>query len=139
MKSCPFHDYYLEQAGSGFSKIYRGTQFQKGHGIGSFLRGLFRSIFPLIKTGAQTIGREALVGTAHLLNDFVEKKPAKESLKQRLMEVGGNLKEKAMNKIDKMVGSGCIKRKRKKKTFQTSKKRKTVKVKEKTRDIFSKN
>lgn len=109
---CPYQQYYANQAGSGIGAIYRGAPYQRGHGIGSFLGGIFRSILPLFKTGARVVGKEALRTGSNILGDLVENRSAKESFRDRLQEAGVNLKRKADEKIDSlMVGSG-YKRKR---------------------------
>lgn len=108
---CPYHEYYISQAGSGAGVIYRGAAYQRGHGIGSFLGGLFRTIFPLLKRGAKTVRREMLKSSAGFLGDLVVNKPARESFKTRVSDAANNLKRKAEHKIEEMVGSGVIKRK----------------------------
>lgn len=110
---CPYQQYYANQAGSGIGAIYRGAPYQRGHGIGSFLGGIFRSILPLFKTGARAVGKEALRTGSNFLGDLVENRSAKEAFRDRLQQAGVNLKRKADEKIDSlMVGSG-YKRQRK--------------------------
>jgi hypothetical protein len=63
-------DYYIHQGGVGgssehlddlFGHVFVGSpNVQRGHGIGSFLAGLFRSLKPLAIRGARALGREAL-------------------------------------------------------------------------------
>lgn len=112
MKVCPYHEYYVSQAGSGAGVIYRGAIYQRGHGIGSFLGGLFRTIMPLLRSGAKTVGKEILKSSAGFLGDLAANAPIKESLRNRLVDAGNNLKRKAENKINEMGGSGVIKRRR---------------------------
>ncbi|CAK1552208.1 unnamed protein product [Leptosia nina] len=112
---CPYQHYYSHQAGSGIGVIYKGVPYQRGHGIGSFLGGLFRTVLPLLSSGARVVGKEALNAGVGLLSDLVSSRPMEESIKTRLKEVGTNLKRKADAKIDRinMSGSGYItKRKR---------------------------
>jgi hypothetical protein len=97
--------YYEDQAGKGLN-VYRGANYQKGHGIGSFLGGLFRTVLPLLKSGAKAVGREALRTGAHVLGDIVEQRPVKESFKNRINEAGLNLKRKVDDKVRGMAGSG---------------------------------
>ena len=99
-------DYYVRQAqtGSGMS-YFAGSSSQKGAGIGSFLGGLFRSIFPIVKQGAEVVGREALRAGSHILADVVSGEvPLKNSVRQHFGQVGKNL-------ASRMSGNG-IKRKR---------------------------
>ena len=63
----PLRQYYIRQAGggrggdSGIGSIYSVPPFvQRGHGIGSFLRGLWRTVRPVLWSGAKSLGREAL-------------------------------------------------------------------------------
>lgn len=104
---CPYECYYKHQAGSGISVIYKGATHQRGHGIGSFLGGLFRSVLPLLSSGAKVIGREALNAGVGLLSDMVKSKPLEESVTNRFKEVTSNLKRRADEKLDRvMMGSG---------------------------------
>lgn len=141
--TCPYHHYYSHQAGSGIGIIYKGAPYQRGHGIGSFLGGLFRSVLPLLKSGAKFVGKEALNAGAGLLSDLVNARPLDESVKTRLKTVSGNLKRKADEKIDSMMSGSGYKMKRQRMKSITRKKasqRKGSKTlrKNNIRDIFSK-
>lgn len=138
---CPYHNYYVSQAGSGSSVIYRGSVYQRGHGIGSFLGGIFRSIMPFLKTGAKTVGKVLLRSGAGFLGDLAEERPAKEAFNRRMKEAGGNLKRKAAGALNGMMsGSGSIKRRRTLKQKQTVAKRRTQTLsrvkKQRQSDIF---
>ena len=55
--------YYVNQSGGGgeIGPVYRATlRMQRGNGIGSFFRGLFRFVKPLLFSGAKAVGKEAL-------------------------------------------------------------------------------
>lgn len=108
--TCPYENYYAHQAGSGIGVVYKGAPYQRGHGIGSFLGGLFRSVLPLLSSGAKTVGKEALSAGVGLLSDMVNARPMEDSIKSRLKEVGANLKRKADDRINRinMSGSGYI-------------------------------
>ena len=64
----PLVAYYLHQAGRGskpssssVGPIYYNPPFvQKGHGIGSFLGGVFRFLKPILWTSAKAVGRETM-------------------------------------------------------------------------------
>lgn len=110
---CPYHHYYSHQAGTGVGVIYKGVAHQRGHGIGSFLGGLFRSVLPLLSNGAKVVGKEVLNAGAGLLSDIVSAKPLEESLTNRFKEATTNLKRKADDKINRvMKGSGYKNKKR---------------------------
>lgn len=143
---CPYQQYYTQQAGSGIGAIYRGAPYQRGHGIGSFLGGIFRSILPLFKSGARVIGQEALRTGSNFLGDLVENRSAKEAFRDRLQEAGKNLKRKADNKITSLMGGSGYKRQRTLNTTQSTPRplKKTVirnkKIsKDNHSDIFTKN
>jgi len=104
---------------------------QKGNGIGSFFRGLFRFVKPLLYSGSKAVGREALKTGSNIITDILNKEPEQpvgNILKTRLSEAKCNLEDK----IKKMTGSGLgLKRKRKPKMAESQGKRRKVK------DIFT--
>lgn len=102
--------YYLAQAGGGGGHYYAGSNFQKGYGIGSFLGGLFRSVLPLLRTGAAAVGREAARAGAHVLADVAAGDNFKASAMAHGRQAVTNLKRKA---AAEMQGSGAIKRRKK--------------------------
>lgn len=86
-----YSQYFIHQAqtGSGMG-YYSGLHSQRGHGLGSFLGGLFRSVLPLLKTGARVLGNEALKAGAGFLGDMATHADPMDSFKQRAAELGGN-------------------------------------------------
>ena len=102
-------EYYVKQAQTGSGMNYfAGSSSQKGAGIGSVLAGLFRNIFPFLKEGAASVGREALRAGSHILADAATGGvPLKNSVRQHFSEAGRNL-------VNKMRGNGikCCKRKK---------------------------
>lgn len=111
-----YSDYFEAQTGGGsaraghggISNVYVGSPNQRGHGIGSFLGGLFRRIIPLLKQGARTVGKEALRAGVNVASDVLDSgMHPREAFKTRLRESGQNLKRKAEEKIDTLMkGSG---------------------------------
>lgn len=111
-------DYYDEYFGAqtggartgygGISQVYIGSPNQRGHGIGSFLGGLFRRIIPLLKHGARAVGKEALRSGVSMASDIMDSgMHPREAFKTRLRESGENLKRKAEEKISALMkGSG---------------------------------
>lgn len=143
---CPYEHYYTHQAGSGVGVIYKGAAHQRGHGIGSFLGGLFRSVLPLLSSGAKVIGKEALNAGVGLLSDMVHTRPLNESVRNRVKEATSNLKRKSDEKIDQVMSGSGYKSKRQQlqsiSQSQQSKRRALKKTKKKnnnlkTNDIFS--
>lgn len=105
-----YTQYYLNQAGSGFGSVYAGGVYQKGHGIGSFLSGLFRCVFPLIKSGSAVVGSELLKSGRNIISDISRSENPETVIKKRGKEAINNLS----NLIgEKMFGSGYTVAKRK--------------------------
>lgn len=95
--------YYLNQAGSGFGGVYTSGLYQKGHGIGSFLGGLFRCVFPLLKSGSAAVGTELLKSGANIISDIGRNEPVEKIIKSRGKEAINNLSKLVG---EKMFGSG---------------------------------
>ena len=77
----PLGQYYIRQAGSsggGGGRVHSGIGhiysvppvIQRGHGIGSFLRGLWRNVRPVLWSSAKSVGREALRTGAKVMTDI---------------------------------------------------------------------
>ena len=111
-----YQNYFDHQAGggnaisSGISRIYVGSPYQRGHGIGKFLGGLFRKAIPLLTRGSKAVGREALRTGLNVLTDVASSVSLKESIRKRVKESGGNLKRKVEEKFDAYMEGGGFKR-----------------------------
>lgn len=131
---CPcdsnFKHFYSNQAGHGFSDIelFRGAPFQRGYGFGSLFA---RFGLPILKF----LGKQILKTGVSVGQDVIDKKPFKQSVKERgkeaLTRTAQNVIDKAQTVINQQ-GKG-VKRKRKK-PLNSYKKLKTSKTK---KDIFS--
>jgi hypothetical protein len=66
--------YYLNRSGGGeMSPVYMVSfRFQRGNGIGSFLRGLFRYVKHLLYSGANAVGKEALKTGSNTITDIIK-------------------------------------------------------------------
>ncbi|XP_057335056.1 uncharacterized protein F54H12.2-like [Microplitis mediator] len=95
---------------NGISQVYIGSPNQRGHGIGSFLGGLFRRVLSFLKSGAKALGKEALKSGINIATDVLDHNvPVKEALSARARESDNNLKRKAQQKIDSLMsGSGYV-------------------------------
>jgi hypothetical protein len=118
---------------------FSGPVYQRGHGIGSLFRGLFRFAMPFIKQGAKAVGRQALQTGMQVAGDVLENRPFKESVKSRVREAGSALKTKAENKVTQLLTGSGRRRARKRKAPRRigPPKIKKQKVRGKPRDIFS--
>jgi hypothetical protein len=91
--------YYVNQSGGGeIGPVYRDSfGVQRGNGIGSFFRGLFRFVKPLLYSGGKAVGKEALKTGSHIITDILNKEPEQpvgNIFKNRFSEANGNLEEK---------------------------------------------
>ena len=101
---CDFRRYYQSQAGSGLSdiRIFKGFPYQRGYGIGAFVRLLG---VPLL----HFLGRPLLSTGMSIRSDMIAKKNIKESVKQRLKEGGKSAAQEGLSKLSSLVeqaGSG---------------------------------
>lgn len=116
-----YEDYYIRQSGGGELPVYVGARFQKGHGLGSILSGLFRRILPFFRSNAKTIATNLLQTGAEVVGDvFDNKKKISESLKERIPQTI----KRTVQDLDFQSGSGLGRRK---------------KCKRLKRDIFDRN
>jgi len=77
----PLGQYYVRQAGGGgrergdsvIGPIYSVPLFvQRGHGIGSFLRGLWRTVRPVLWSNSKSLRREALRTGGKIMTDIAD-------------------------------------------------------------------
>ena len=80
-----YEQYYAEQSGSGMPVFY-GARGQRGHGLGSFLSGLFRRVMPFLSRGAKALGKTALRTGLDIANDVVEGSSFRDSASKRVPE-----------------------------------------------------
>ena len=77
---------------------------QRGYGIGSFLKGLFRSAVPLFKEGARTVGKTALNSGVNIARDLLAGQDLKSAVQSRAREAGNELRTKAKNAVRSAIG-----------------------------------
>ena len=67
--------YYVYQSGGcEIGLVYRASfSLQRGNGIGSFFRGLFRFVKPLLYSGANAVGKEAFKTGFTIITDIFNK------------------------------------------------------------------
>ncbi|GFS82634.1 uncharacterized protein F54H12.2 [Trichonephila clavipes] len=106
-----FEDHYAGQIGSGLTH-YKGINFQKGYGIGGIFRRLFRAALRFLVKGGKTIGKEVLMTGSRVASDVLSGENFNEAVKTRSKESGKKLAQKAIDKVQSMVGKGQYKRKR---------------------------
>ena len=69
------HYHVNESRGGGeIGPVYRASfRMQRGNGMGSFFRGLFRFVTPLLFSGAKAVGKEFLKTGSHIITDILNK------------------------------------------------------------------
>ncbi|GFV91505.1 uncharacterized protein F54H12.2 [Trichonephila clavipes] len=109
LNSGDFVPFERDQIGSGLTH-YKGINFQKGFGIGGIFRGLFRAALPFLVKGGKTIGKEVLTTGSRVASDVLSGENFK-VVKTRSRESGGKLAQKAIDRVQFMVGKRQYKRK----------------------------
>lgn len=107
-----YEDLYLNQAGSGLGSVYRGDQYQRGHG---FFNSIFQNI---LKPLGLYLGKQALNTGVDIGSDILSGKNIKESAKKNVGKVGRNILDDSLKRVKKFAqtGTGVKKRKRRTKT-----------------------
>lgn len=101
-----YSEYYENQLGEGgIGRVYVGAANQRGSGIGSFLRGVFRYVLPYVRKGASVVGKEALRAGMNIVNDVTENNTSfRDSFNHHVLESGKNLKRKMQENLDTLTG-----------------------------------
>lgn len=63
-------NYYKRQSG-GEMPVFVGRRYQRGHGLGSILSGLFRKVVPFITDNARSIGKNLLRTGVDIAQDVI--------------------------------------------------------------------
>lgn len=93
--------------GGGIPRVFVGSPYQRGHGIGSFLGGLFRRVLPYLGKAVRAVGKEALRAGVNVIEDVENNTPFNVAVKHRFEESRDKLKRKAKEKISSLMkGSG---------------------------------
>ena len=112
-----YNNYYKRQAGGAYDyERFEGIPYQRGHGFGSFFRGLFRFIKPIltsnvVKSGAKALAKQAAASGAQLMGDIAEGHNLRDSMRQRAEEGGRSLAATAKSKLEQ-YGSGRRRKRR---------------------------
>lgn len=122
--------YYGNQAlQTGFGiEGYRGTPYQRGAGLGSFFKALFRMAVPVIRSAGKQVGKHALSAGANVMADLVKGQPVFESVKRHSKAETAKLLKEAEQALQEGEGLG--------RSIGTRKRLKSINTS--TNDIFSK-
>lgn len=107
-----YYEYFKDSIGKGNGKYFNGigevyrssSRYQKGYGLlgtsqasyrgeglGNILSSLWRVAFPMLKTGAKTLGSAALDVATNVASDALKGRDIKESAKEHLTTKGAEL------------------------------------------------
>ena len=102
--------FYLEKVKRngqvGHGDGFQGLAYQRGHGLGSIFKGLFRLLVPIGKKVLKTVGKEALSAGANIAGDLAEGRNFKDSFKENARIVGKNLLAKGSEALHKTAQRG---------------------------------
>jgi hypothetical protein len=93
------------QAGFGLEG-YKGVPYQRGAGLGSFFKSLFRMAVPVIKSVGRKVGKEALYAGADLLTNVAQGKPVVETVKKQLRSTAAKALKDAGEALQEGEGLG---------------------------------
>ena len=133
-----YEEYYLNQAKQkgGNLPAFHGARFQRGFGLGSIFKGLFRWAVPHLKQGAKMLGKKALQTGVNVAQDVL----AGENLKTAVKRQGKKaLGPTSQNSPQSGAGKKGTKRKaqRRNNSSPPGKKRKTSPQQKKPEERFS--
>jgi hypothetical protein len=127
---------HQNQKGGGL-RGFEGFRYQRGAGLGSFFRGLFRAALPVISNVGRTVGKQALSTGAAIMQDIVNGEDIEKVAKSRGREAAGQLLTKAANAI-KQTGNGRFGEKSAIKRKNMHKRKKLASKRHKPSTIFDK-
>ena len=133
-----YEQYYLDQAKQkgGNLPAFHGARFQRGYGLGSIFRGLYRWAGPHLQEGAKMPGKKALQTGVDVAQDVLAVKNLKTATKKRAKQALGL---PSQDFPQSGAGKNGTKRKAqpRKNSSPPGRKRKTSPQQEKPEDKFS--
>ena len=107
-----YEQYYVDQAKQkgGNLPAFHGARFQRGYGLGSIFKGLFRWAMPHLQQGAKVIGKKALQTGVNVAQDVLDGDNIKKAISKQAKQALGL---PAQNSLQGQSGAGkkAIKRK----------------------------
>ena len=86
-----YEEYYLNQAKQkgGNLPAFHGARFQRGYGLGSIFKGLFRWAMPHLQQGAKMLGKKALQTGVQVAQDVLGGENVKTATNKRAKQALG--------------------------------------------------
>ena len=107
-----YENYYLSQVGHGMP-YFAGARVQQGYGLGNLFSSIAKSVLPLVKKGAKTLGKQVLQSGVDFASDVLQGKNVKQAAIDQAKAAGTNLLQAAQRK-QKAAPRKVQKKKRKK-------------------------
>lgn len=100
--------YYGAQASqTGYGiEGFHGMPYQRGAGLGSFFRSIFRMAVPLMKSVGKQVGRHALAAGANVASDVVKGRPLFQSGKEHFEKEAVKMLDEASQALRAQSGEG---------------------------------
>ena len=137
-----YEQYYLDHAKQkgGYLPAFHGARFQRGYGLGSIFKGLFRWAMPHLQRGAKVIGRKALQTGVNVAQDVLCGDNIKTAISKQAKQAIGNMTSQKSQQAQSGAGQKGTKRKAQgsKISSPPGKKAKTSPQQNKSKTIFDK-
>ena len=92
-----YENYYLSQVGHGMP-YFAGARVQQGYGLGNLFSSIAKSVLPLVKKGAKTLGKQVLQSSVDFASDVLQGKNVKYAAIDQAKAAGTNLLQAAEQK-----------------------------------------
>ena len=97
MEAKAYKNYYLSQVGHGMP-YFAGARVQQGYGLGNLFSSIAKSVLPLVKKGAKTLGKQVLQSDVDFASDVLQGKNVKQAAIDQAKTAGTNLLQAAQRK-----------------------------------------
>ena len=92
-----YENYYLSQAGHGMP-YFAGARVQQSYGLGNLFSSTAKSVLPLVKKGAKTLGKQILQSGVDFASNVLQGKNIKQAAIDQAKATGTNLLQVAQRK-----------------------------------------
>ena len=107
-----YENYYLSQVGLGMT-YFAGARVQQDYGLGNLFSSIAKSVLPLVKKGAKTLGKQVLQIGVDFASDVLQGKNVKQAAIDQAKAAGTNLLPVAQRK--RKAAPRKVKKKKRKK------------------------
>ena len=89
-----YGNYCLSQVDYGMP-YFAGARVQQGYGLGNLFSSIAKSVLPLVKKGAKTLGKQVLQSGVDFASDVLQGKNVKQAAIDQAKAAGTNLLQAA--------------------------------------------